>query len=84
VDFDAPSDVMIPLLTFGRSGNEQSLSGCGQGGEDVNEDGLADLVCHFLTRLTGFQAGDTEGILKGVTIEGTPIEGSDSVRIVGR
>ena len=81
--FDAPNDVMIPLLTFGRTGNELSLSGCGQGGEDVNGDGLLDLVCHFFTRLADFQAGDTEGILKG-DVGGTPIEGSDSVRIVGR
>ena len=83
-NFDAPNDLMIPLLTFGRTGNESSLSRCGQGGEDVNEDGLADLVCHFFTNLTGFQAEDTEGILKGETIGGAPIQGSDSVRIVGR
>ena len=39
-------------------------------------------VCHFNTPQTGFQKGDTEGILKGKTVEGIPIRGTDSVRIV--
>ena len=33
----------------------------------VNGDGLLDLVCHFQTRSTGFQSGDTLGILIGKT-----------------
>ncbi len=78
--FDAPSQVDTSTLTFGRTGNEESLAFC-LGSEDVNNDGLLDLVCHFATQASGFQPGDTEGILKGRTIDGSTLEGSDSVRI---
>ena len=80
--FDAPGEVNKQSLTFGRTGAETSLRSCSNGAEDVNGDGLLDLVCHFTTASTGFQVGDTEGILKGVTVEGTPIVGHDSVRIL--
>jgi hypothetical protein len=80
--FDAPAEVDRQSLTFGRTGTEASLAQCSVGGEDVNADGRADLVCHFTTRLTGFQPGDTSGILKGLTLEGTAFTGSDSLRII--
>jgi hypothetical protein len=82
VTFDAPSEVDEESLTFGRTGGETSLVSCNDGGDDVNDDGLLDLVCRFATALTEFQAGDNEGILKGKTVEGTPIIGRDSVNIV--
>ena len=69
-------------LTFGSTGDEASLAFCNPKGEDVNGDGLKDLVCHFYTQKTGFQCGDTEGILKGQTLDSTLFEGRDSVRIV--
>ena len=53
---------------------------CGE--EDVNADGLLDLVCHFRTQKAGFQAGDTEGILTGKTVDGVLIQGTDSINIV--
>jgi len=81
-DFDAPAEVDRASLTFGRTGDEASLSFCGTTPKDVNADGKLDLVCHFTTSLTGFQSGDTEGILKGETVGGTPIEGRDAVRVV--
>lgn len=81
-DFDAPAAVDTTTLTFGATGNEQSLAFCDKGSEDVNGDGLLDLVCHFTTQLTGFTKGDTEGILRGKTITSTNIVGIDSVRIV--
>ncbi len=81
-DFDAPSQVDKTSLTFGRTGDEESLAFCTRSAEDVNGDGLLDQVCHFKTRNTGFQQGDTEGILKGMTVDGVSIEGRDSVRIV--
>jgi hypothetical protein len=84
-DFDAPHQIDLKSLTFGSTGDEQSLAFCHakhvKHGKDVNRDGLKDLVCHFYTRDTGFQCGDTKGTLKGKTLDGTPIEGSDSVRI---
>lgn len=80
-DFNAPSEVDKTSLTFGRTGDEFSLVSCNRRGEDVNGDGLKDLVCHFKTKLTGFLFGDTEGILKGQTVDGVAIEGRDAVRI---
>ena len=81
IDFDALSQIDQNSLTFGRSGDEDSLAFC-HGAEDVNRDGLQDLVCHFYTQDTGFQCGDTKGILKGKTKGGTTIKGSHSVKIV--
>jgi len=81
-DFDASLEVDKTSLTFGRTGDEHSLVFCNKNGEDVNDDGLLDLVCHFKTKLTGFQIGDTVGTLKGQTVNGVPIEGQDTVRIL--
>ena len=80
-DFDATTQVDKTSLTFGKTGDEDSLAFCTKSDEDVNFDGLLDIVCHFHTHLTAFQVGDTEGILKGMTVGGLPIEGRDSVRI---
>ena len=80
--FNAPGRIAPASLTFGRSGNESSLLFCNQVPEDVNGDGLPDLVCHFDTTKTGFRTGDTQGIIKGQTLEGIPVIGTDSVRIV--
>ena len=80
--FNAVTDVDASSLTFGRTGNEQSLAFCDTGGEDVNGDGLPDLVCHFETQSTGFQAGDTLGILMGKTVQGATIVGQEAIVIV--
>lgn len=80
-DFDAPSMTDRTSLSFGRTGDELSLAFCNKGA-DVNNDGLLDLVCHFKTRLAGFQAGDTAGILKGMTFDGFAFEGQDVVTIL--
>ncbi|HLF89410.1 MAG TPA: hypothetical protein VI451_10715, partial [Anaerolineales bacterium] len=82
-DFDATSQVDKTSLTFGKTGDEYSLAFCTMSNEDVNGDGLLDIVCHFNTLDTGFQKGDIEGILKGATVDGVIIEGRDSVKIVG-
>lgn len=51
-------------------------------GEDVNFDGLLDLVCHIFTQETDFKAGDVAGTLTGQTVSGVAFTGTDSVRIV--
>jgi len=76
--FDALTQVNQTSLTFGRTGSEKSLAFCSDA-TDVNGDGLPDLICNFNTVLTGFQAGDTTGVLEGKTVNGTIIMGSDSV-----
>jgi CHRD domain-containing protein len=80
--FNAATSVDPSSLTFGRTGNEQSLAFCNTDGEDVNGDGLPDLVCHFQTQLTGFQSGDTVGILEGKTVQGSPIIGQEAIALV--
>jgi hypothetical protein len=52
--------------------------------EDVNADGYEDLVCHFNTTELGniLDGTSTSATVKGETVEGTPIEGSDSIVIV--
>jgi N-acetylneuraminic acid mutarotase len=80
-DFDAPTEIDPTSPTFGKTGEEESLFKC-TGPEDVNGDGLEDLVCRFHTKKTGFQVGDTEGILRTLGYDGTCYEGRDSVRIL--
>jgi hypothetical protein len=79
--FSAPGTVDMTSLTFGHSGGEKSLAFCDTHREDVNHDKLPDLVCHFDTDKTNFKKGDTMGILKGKLLDGTPIHGSESIRI---
>jgi|GEM_PF-4530539 len=87
--FDAPALVDPTSLTFGSTGDEESLAYRGKnnsraqvGYEDVNNDGLLDVVAHFVTELCAFEVGDQVGYLEGETFDGPEIYGSDSVRIV--
>jgi hypothetical protein len=67
-----------------RDDEEEGDDDAGDSGEDVNGDGLRDLVCHFFTQATDFRFGDTRGVLTGKTISGTSFIGSDAVRVVGK
>jgi hypothetical protein len=78
-DFSAPQDIDHPSLTFGRNGDEQSLDACHPSAEDVNDDGLLDLICAFQIGHTTFQCDDTEGILQGKLLDGRFIQGMDSI-----
>jgi len=50
--------------------------------EDVNGDGLPDLVLHFETRSLQLDTSSTNAVLTGATVGGTQIVGMDTVRIV--
>jgi hypothetical protein len=50
--------------------------------EDINGDGLADLVVHVTTEALQLSPTDAMAVLTGSTFGGVPITGSDSVRIV--
>ena len=50
--------------------------------QDVNGDGLVDLVVHVSTEALELTAGATRAFLEAKTFGGTPIVGSDWVRIV--
>jgi hypothetical protein len=50
--------------------------------QDVNSDGLLDLVVQVMTEALQLSDTDTEATLEGTTTVGTPIRGYDTVRIV--
>jgi len=54
----------------------------GKTSEDVNRDGLLDVVLHFSTQNLNLQPGDTGACLTGKTLSGQDFEGCDSIRIV--
>ena len=90
-DFDAARDVDRASLTFGRTGDEQTLLMRPRRGRraarplcrglDVDRDGRRDLLCLFGQRGTGLTPEDTEAVLKGRTTEGMDIVGRDQVII---
>jgi hypothetical protein len=51
--------------------------------EDVDEDGDMDLVFHFRLGDTALTCDATEGTLMGQTFNGTPIEGTDALNVIG-
>ncbi len=51
--------------------------------QDVNRDGLADLVLRFRIPATGIACGDTEATLTGQTHGGESFSGTDAVQTVG-
>jgi hypothetical protein len=77
--FDAPTAADRASLTFGRSGDEQSVARCEPRARDVNADGRGDLVCFFDAGLADFRTGDVLATLKGRTSAGDPLIGRDTV-----
>jgi probable HAF family extracellular repeat protein len=78
-DFDA-STVDRDTVLFGVTGNEASPVHSAL--SDVDGDGDMDVIFHFNVMGTGLALGDTVAYLKGETLSGEPIEGSDSVNIL--
>lgn len=79
--FDAMT-VNPASLKFGKNGTEDSLSRCGKDGEDVNNDGRPDLVCHFNNQAAGFDDYTAEGVLTGSLNDGTAIMGQAPLKVV--
>jgi hypothetical protein len=50
--------------------------------EDVNNDGILDLVMHFQVDQTALSSASVAGHLSGMTYGGLHIEGSDTVRVL--
>jgi hypothetical protein len=65
-----------PVRAVGRKGERQAAA------EDVNGDGLMDLLVHIDTQALVLAPGAVEAVLTGTTYDGTPIRGSDAVQIV--
>ncbi len=50
---------------------------------DENLDGFVDLICHFYTTdIASLDGESTSAMLKGELLDGTPIQGTDTVNIV--
>ena len=80
--FDA---TQVDPLTITLAGAHVALRGKGTpmvSQQDVNDDGLLDLVVHVETEALELSPEDTEALLLGQTYGGLHIVGSDSVRIV--
>jgi hypothetical protein len=85
-DFDATM-LDVSTLRFGSAAMVDADGGASvaHGGhhEDVDGDGLVDLMLHFPSEDAGFADGDTEAKLVGQTEDGIEAVGTDAVRIVG-
>ena len=78
--FDA-TDVDPKSLTFGPTGDEDSLFRCSRRGRDVNKDGMKDMLCFFDAFKTEFEVGDVQGHLNGETHQGEAFTSSASLKI---
>ena len=50
--------------------------------QDINSDGLLDLVVHVRTEALELSEGSTQAVLDGQTFSGTHVRGIDSVMVV--
>jgi len=75
------TDVDVTTLRFGPAGaepvNDPSL-------QDVNRDGIADLVAYYVVKHAGIACGDEQAPLVGGTHTGGSFEGSDRITTLCR
>ncbi len=69
-------------LTFGKTGEEESLLSCANKLIDVNRDRKKDLLCYFQGDKTMLDVSDTEAILKGKHEGNVVFVGKDKVKVL--
>jgi hypothetical protein len=69
-------------LSFGATGDEDSLFGCKKELKDVNKDGNLDLVCRFNVAYTGLTTASKTAVLKGKTKDSEDIQGTGTVKVI--
>jgi hypothetical protein len=78
--FDA-TKVNPATVRFGRTGTEASPVHFSL--QDVNGDGLLDMVLQFKVQSTGLQPSQSQVTLMGRTLDGTPFRGSSPIQLLG-
>ncbi len=73
-------DIDVTTLAFGPGGASAAHK---KGGhiEDVNDDGIIDLLTHYRVPEAGLAPGDIEACVTGELLDGTPIKGCDAVML---
>ncbi|MFV0458872.1 MAG: hypothetical protein ACK5MT_08930 [Actinomycetales bacterium] len=82
-DFDPLTQVTVDSLTFGAAGVEDSVVRCAPSGEDVNDDGYLDLVCHADAPKTGISCESEVLITRGLLKDGAAFISQDAVKTTG-
>lgn len=72
------TDVDVSTLAFGSAAPVHTVGGHL---EDVNDDGLTDLLSHYSAQETGIAFGQTEACVTGDLLDGTPLQGCDAIAV---
>lgn len=76
------SKIQKDSLSLGKTGEEQSLAFCSPAFQDVNNDGIADIVCHFYGFATGLGRGTVEATLTGIYEDGINFKSTGNVSVL--
>ncbi len=76
-----PAQIDLSSVRFGLNGTEAAIHSSSF--QDLNGDGVLDLVANFRIRQTGILCGTQQAWLSGQLVSGQQFSGSDSIHTVG-